>query len=185
MGPVPLGGSSIYTDLNAYVANHLLVASPSDVSGATVIAWRLAPSLCDGGLVAPLVGPNPLGILGTGVVVTGQLVEAADGGFSLQNATAGARVATDGPEGLLGALNDFGLCPDNPNDLRYQTVKSSVCPDRDIASLAKNDNTSPPSSCNAVSFAVGFNSTPAILGPPGSLQTIPPCEPDASPSCGP
>jgi hypothetical protein len=52
----------------------------------------------------------------------GQLVRDADGGFSLQNGLAGARVATDGPDGFLAALDQFSLAPSCDQDA------SSACP---------------------------------------------------------
>jgi hypothetical protein len=176
--PTVSNSLSLYVDLSAYVSGSVLVARPEDVQGNTLILWRLAAAECDSGL-PPLLGVNPLLLAGRGIVVTGKLVAAPGGGFSLQNALAGARTATDGTMGFLQALNLFGLCP---SDLRYQGAASLVCPSRDIASSPTLDNKNAP--CDAVSFAIGFEATPAILGDAAPLLLQPPCS-DASTVCGP
>jgi hypothetical protein len=66
-----------------------------------------------------------------------------------------------------------------------QVISDYLCTARDIASAASNDNTSPPSPCDAVSFALGFTTVAAHLGAPSAPPYVPPCEPDASAVCPP
>jgi hypothetical protein len=174
------GTLSKYADItSAYVSNSVLVASPVDSNGYTGLLWRLSPVACaEAGL--PLLGSNPLIMQARGAVITGQLVRDADGGFSLQNGLAGARVATDGPDGFLAALDQFGLCR---KDLRFLGAQSYVCDARDIALRPSDDNQHRP--CNAVSFALGFTATPAMLGSAAPLSLAPSCDQDASSACPP
>lgn len=162
---------SVYFDLGAYVANHVLVAHPADAQGfVPTFDEYLGPGAGNG---------NPLILYLSDAVITGTLTPTSDGSFSLQNAFFGARIPTDGPLGGLAALTQVGLCSSSP---LFAQIRAELCPARDLATRAANDNTG--ASCAAISLGASFVATPALLGPVVSRALVPSGCADASvPAC--
>jgi len=130
---------------DAYVTNYVLVAHFSQV----VVGLSVGTETLNGAILSATIGKTATGLY----TLNGQLA---------------ARITTASIFGLLGHLDysdpDGGTHKLCGNDPVFQAAQQSVCAATDIMGLPSQDNTD--AGCNALSFAIGFNSIQAVLGPP-------------------
>jgi hypothetical protein len=150
----PDGGPTYLSD-GAYVSNQTLVATvpsvPIQFGGAK----------------------QSIAITLSGAVLTGKLVE-SNGAWRLVQGTLAARIhLSDFFKAISSYRDNMGnpLC--TSSGFLYSTLKTQVCNDADVLA----DPTQPISTtCDSISFGMGFTADPALLGP----QVMPPA---STPGC--
>jgi hypothetical protein len=154
-------------DLNAYVTGHVLVARfPS-------FSLSLRPGVGE--------NDNPVVLELEQAVLSGTL-EASPSGFTLKGGNVAARWPT---ARFLGAFSSI-VYPEEPvcgSSAIYSLLKTKVCGSADIMSDGALDGQG--RDCDALSWAGGFETEPALLGEPETPQIVPVtgCPPDWQPSC--
>ncbi|HEX4335317.1 MAG TPA: hypothetical protein VH062_05350 [Polyangiaceae bacterium] len=113
-------------------------------------------------------------------VLSGHLAYDASTGWVLRDGTLAARILTDFLLGFVPLATrstvNVSLCTDDVAN--YQVVKKVLCGAADLP--AKDDD--PDSSCEFTSLGLGFQSSPASLGPVVDIVPPPsPCSPDTDP----
>ncbi len=157
-------------DNAAYVSNGMAVASLNDIfidfSGGT--------------------GTAQLRVDLTGVIVTAKLVPNGKGGFDVGEGTLAGRWPTRklltsfaGIHDPLSMNPNQYLCGDSGT---YTGLKNLACNQRDIASVIQNDGQN--ARCDALSFALRFNTAAARLGSVYSgVAPLQPCGPQWTDDC--
>ncbi len=137
-------GAPVYVSNGAYVADHTLVATVPKVP-VTFAGEK-----------------ETLTLTLSGAVLTGQLVQ-SNGVWRIIQGTLAARFAlTDFFQALSTYRDNNGMPLCSNSGFIYDTAKTSVCNDADILV----DPTQPISTtCDALSFGMGFTADPAVLGP--------------------
>jgi hypothetical protein len=150
----------LFVDPNAYVTNGVLVAN------LPVAALRLG-------------GEASISITLTAAVVTGTLVPAANGQFSLADATLAGRWKASDIFKSVSSFRDQNGNPICTNSAVYDINHSAICDGLDIlAEIA-----SPAASCDALSMGASFTADPAQLG--AVVAVVPPdggCTPATDPA---
>jgi hypothetical protein len=112
-------------------------------------------------------------------LVTGQLVPATGGGYSLENGIITGRWNVTSMLASLSTLNvaNVPLCQ---GSTYYGVIKSEVCQYSDIMTDPNKDRTG--ATCDALSLAIGFTADPALMGDvvASPIKTSL-CPPDAGP----
>lgn len=144
-----------YVDTNAYVTNGQLVSGL--VSNEIVFA----------GTTSRVV----LELLGGGVVA--DIVDDPDRGLELRNGVIAGLVSEEGLFGALASYRDQDSQPFCPGSVAYGQAAAFFCDSRDAT---VNPQPGPTTACDAVSFAMGFN-TEAVLGIDGIIPDPPESNP--------
>ncbi len=135
----------LFVDKNAYVSNHQLVASmPETRVELAAVNSRVKFQFTGGGALATI----DTDAQGKFVLRKG-LLTARAGAKEMFQAVASYRDS-----------NGNGMCTDSPF---YTTIKSTLC---DRLDILKTIGSKPTSACDAISFAIGFETDPAKLGMP-------------------
>jgi hypothetical protein len=92
--------------------------------------------------------------------MTGSLVKRGDGRYDIANGILTGRWPIQAMLQAVAQLNvsNSALCASSQI---YDSVRSTMCSQRDIASLAAQDNTNAP--CDAASVAIGFDAVAAQI----------------------
>jgi hypothetical protein len=164
------------------------------IDGGTALGWALDPRhvarAADGGaaplyvarrayvsggrLVAlfdHLAVPVAFGT-GLGVVVTSEatidapLSRSGDGGIAIGGGSLAARVTTGALLTTIGKTFDplYNVLHCAPIEPNYFILREHVCQFADLAHSSKNDDSTPLSLCDALSYAARFDAIPAVLG---------------------
>ncbi len=136
-------------DNSAYVKDDVIVASLN----ATYIEF------------AAISGSSQFQVELKSVVVTAKIIHGPNNTFAIQDGLLAGRWPSrkllTSLAGVHDPLNPGGyLCGDSG---AYQGIKSLACTNRDIASSLQNDGQN--ANCDALSFALRFTASPALLGP--------------------
>jgi hypothetical protein len=122
---------------------------------------------------------NTFTITLTAGVITGQLVSAGNGTWSLTGGNIAGRWNVSQLLSSLQTVNLSGtpICPGSPT---YTFVKQQICKYADIMTDPSSDNTG--ATCDALSLGIGFTADPALLGSvqPTAIKTSL-CSGDAGP----
>lgn len=155
-----------------YVPNPDQVDTSAYVSGGVVVSSINAANIDFAGGA----GTSSLQVDLTGVVLTGRIIPAPGGGFTVAEGVLSGRWATRKFLTSIATIHDplnpgTYLCGDSGT---YADLKPLICGARDITSLPLTDNMNAP--CDALSFALAFNATPANLGAVyGGVPPVMPC----------
>jgi hypothetical protein len=174
-----IGSLALYYDLNAYIANGVIVAKASDNNSNLEFPFRLTPS----------VHANPGEELGAitlllqGTVLTANIAPAGSG-YQLTNGVISGRYATSSLTQTLGTFLDPAggpgahLCPGSPT---FENIQPQICRGADIFRNPVAMDAGAP--CDALSLAVGFTAFPAQMGPGFVRPPDPAVCNDASTDC--
>lgn len=134
-----------FRNLQAYVSNHVLVASLPQSSFAL------------GG-----TGVNTVTLRLTGGIVTAEIVKTDAGGWALQNGVLAGRWTIPDIFLSLSSFRDNNGDPICTGSVAYNFGKGTICTGADILSTAGG----PSDPCDALSFGLAFTADPAQLGAP-------------------
>jgi hypothetical protein len=114
-------------------------------------------------------------------VITGHLAYSAVSGWTVRDGTMAARIRTDFLLGFvpLATQSAVGISLCTNDALNYQAAKTALCSAADLPAVDGD----PTSACTYASLGVGFQSSPASLGP---IIDVPPpasrCPPETDPA---